>query len=195
LRKKGIFIAAFLMVIILGGCSTKDKDNIDDQILPQEESMNENEKQAGDNNLEDEKPEEDEKFLAPDFTLQNLKGEEVSLSDFKGKYILINFWGTWCKWCDVEMPSLDKLNNENDDLVVLAVNVMEDESKVKEYIENGEYEFEVVLDEEGEVAQVYYVNSFPTSIFVDKEGYLIGGVPAMLEYEQMVEIMDGIRTD
>lgn len=185
LRKKGIFISVLLMMVILGGCSAKDKDKIESQVLPQEESMNENEEQAGDNNP----------LPAPDFTLQNLKGEEVSLSDFKGKYVLINFWGTWCKWCDVEMPSLNKLNNENDDLVVLAVNVMEDKKEVEKYIENGEYEFEVVLDEEGEVAQVYYVNSFPTSFFVDKEGYLIGRAPGMLEYEQMIEIMDGIRTD
>ena len=71
---------------------------------------------------------------APDFTLKNLNGDEVSLSDYRGKIVLINFWATWCKWCDKEMPDLQKLGKENDDIVVLAVDVMEDKEIVKKYI-------------------------------------------------------------
>lgn len=55
--------------------------------------------------------------MAPDFTLLDLNGEEVSLSDYRGQYALINFWGTWCKYCDAEMADLDRLDEENDDLL------------------------------------------------------------------------------
>lgn len=125
--------------------------------------------------------------------LTNLDGKEVSLEDYRGKIILLNFWGTWCKWCDVEMPDLDKLDRENDDLVVLAVNVDEDKETVQDYIDKGGYDFEVVLDTEGQIAKKYLISAFPTSYFLDKEGVLLGGVPGMMEYEQMEEVLEAVR--
>ncbi|WP_236913876.1 TlpA family protein disulfide reductase [Clostridium sp. Cult2] len=130
---------------------------------------------------------------APDFTLKDLNGDEVSLSDYRGKIVLINFWATWCKYCDIEMPDLQKLDKENDDLVVLAVDVMEKKSLVEEYIEKGGYDFQVVLDEDGDIAKTYLVSAFPTSYFVDKDGILLGGVPGMMTYAQMTKIIEGIR--
>lgn len=130
---------------------------------------------------------------APNFTLKNLDGEEVSLTDYKGKIVLINFWATWCKYCDIEMPDLQKLDKENEDLVVLAVDVMEKKSLVEEYIAEGGYDFQVVLDEDGEIAKLYLVSAFPTSYFVDKDGVLLGGVPGMMTYAQMNQIVEGIR--
>jgi len=130
---------------------------------------------------------------APEFTLKNLSGEVVSLSDYKGKIVLLNFWATWCGYCDMEMPDLQKLDEENDDLVVLAIDVMEDSADVQDYITKGGYNFEVVLDEDGSLAQTYLVSGFPTSYFVDKEGILLGGVPGMMTFEKMNEILDSIR--
>lgn len=131
--------------------------------------------------------------LAPDFTLKNLKGEEVSLSDYKGKIVLINFWATWCVYCDKEMPDMQRLSEENDDLVILAVDVREKKKIVENYIEKGGYDFEVVLDEDGKVSMDYLVSGFPTSYFVDKDGILLGGVPQMMTWEQMNGILDNIR--
>lgn len=130
---------------------------------------------------------------APNFTLRNLDGEEVSLIDYRGKIVLINFWATWCKYCDIEMPDLQKLDKENEDLVVLAVDVMEEKSLVEEYVEKGGYDFQVVLDEDGDIAKLYLVSAFPTSYFVDKDGILLGGVPGMMTYAQMNQIVEGIR--
>lgn len=125
--------------------------------------------------------------------LTNLAGDIVKLEDYKGKIVLLNFWGTWCKWCDVEMPDLDRLDKENDDLVVLAVNVQEDRETVQKYIDEGGYEFEVVMDMDGQIAKKYLVSSFPTSYFLDEEGLLIGGISGMMEYEQMVEALNIAR--
>ena len=131
----------------------------------------------------------------PNFTLTNLEGKEVSLSDYEGKIVLVNFWATWCGFCDMEMPDLQTLDNENEDLVVLAVNVLEDKATVEKYIQEGGYDFEVVLDEDGKIAQDYLVSGFPASYFVNKEGIFLGRVPGMLTYEQMNEILEGIRED
>ena len=130
---------------------------------------------------------------APDFTLKNLEGEDVSLSDYRGKIVLVNFWATWCGYCDMEMPDIQRLDDENEDLVVLAVDVMEDKETVEDYINEGGYNFEVVLDEDGRIQQTYLVSGFPTSYFVDPEGILLGGVPGMMTYDQMNQILADIR--
>lgn len=131
--------------------------------------------------------------LAPDFTLENLDGEKVSLSDYRGKIVLINFWATWCKFCDIEMPDLNDIDSDNEDVVVLAVDVMEEEAKVKKYIKEGGYDFEVVLDFKGDIAQNYLISSFPTTYSVDKDGILVQGVPGMLTKPQMEQIIENIR--
>ncbi|PAB58385.1 TlpA family protein disulfide reductase [Anaeromicrobium sediminis] len=147
----------------------------------------------------DEKPSAEEELAvgkpAPKFTLKDLNGKDVSLSDYKGKIVLINFWATWCAYCDMEMPDLEKLNKENDDLVVLAVNVREGKDIVEKYIKEGKYTFPVALDESGDVSAKYLVSAFPTTYFVDKEGLLLGAVPGMMTAAQMDEIVGNIRAE
>lgn len=133
--------------------------------------------------------------LAPDFTLKNLSGEEVSLSDYRGKIVMINFWASWCPPCRAEMPDMQKLSTENDDLVVLAVDVEEDIKVVKEFIEKGGYDFEVVLDSKGDIYKTYLGNGIPNSYFVDKEGILLGKVRGAINFAQMNEILENIRKD
>lgn len=130
---------------------------------------------------------------APDFTLKDLDGKQVSLSDYHGKIVLINFWATWCKFCDVEMPDLDDIDKENDDLVILAVDVMEEEGKVKKYIEDGGYDFDVVLDSDGEISRQYLVSAYPTTYAVDEKGILVGSVPGMMTKPQMEQIVESVR--
>jgi thiol-disulfide isomerase/thioredoxin len=186
-------IIAIMMFLV--GCSTENALEVEEAdventgvVLEGEEKLEETPA------LEEEAIEEEEVLhLAPDFTLLNLNDEEVSLSDYRGKYVLINFWATWCGFCDMEMPDLQKLDDENDDWVVLAVDVLEDKSIVEDYINQGGYDFEVVLDTEGEVASTYLVCGFPTSYFVDPEGYLIWYYPGMMTYDQMNDIVDSLK--
>ncbi|MDR7855588.1 TlpA disulfide reductase family protein [Tissierella sp.] len=194
---KKIILIILVISMFITGCTSGVKDNKDEASVPKD-NLSEEKIDDTTNSVAEEVESEEEIEIAsgkqsPDFTLKNLEGEDVSLSDFRGKIVLINFWATWCSWCDVEMPDLQKLDDENDDLVVLAVNVMEDKDTVKKYMEDGGYSFEVVFDEEGEIATTYLVNGLPNSYFVDEEGILLGGVPGMMTYEQMVEILENIR--
>lgn len=131
--------------------------------------------------------------LAPDFTLTNMDGEEVSLSDYRGKLVYLNFWATWCVYCDEEMPDLQALNKENDDLVVVAVNVREDKDLVQSYLEEGGYDFPVLLDQEGEIAGTYLVSGMPTTYFINSEGVLLDRIPGMMDKDQMEEILGKMR--
>lgn len=130
---------------------------------------------------------------APNFTLRNLEGREVFLEDYRGKIVLLNFWATWCVFCDIEMPDLQRLDQENEDLVVLAVDVMEDKETVEAYIREGGYDFEVVLDEDRAIARLYLVGGYPTSYFIDEEGILTKSIPGMMTYDQMNKILNEIR--
>ncbi len=112
--------------------------------------------------------------LAPDFTLADLDGNQVSLSDFRGKTVFINFWATWCPPCREEMPAIEALYQQykDKDVVVLGVDILETEGEVRQFVEEGGYSWTFVMDTTGEVTASYQVGAIPTSFFIDKEGII-----------------------
>lgn len=207
MKKKRFFIIMIGLIIsialLVGGCGAKENEDVgndDEEIIIGDEDEDKDsglaEQGSSDEDGGDEYPYDIEiGKLAPNFTLENLDGQEVSLEDYRGKIVMLNFWASWCPPCRQEMPDMKRLQEENEDLVIFAVNVKEEKSKVESFIEEGGYGFEVALDPEGEIAAIYLVSAFPTSYFIDKEGILLGGVPGMLEYPQMVQILEGIREE
>lgn len=194
----GTILLIGIIVFALSKFGVLEKDKVEDEKPPVSdvvEEIEEDEKPVFIDPIEEEENDYDIEFgrLAPDFTLTNLQGEEVSLSDYRGKIVFINFWATWCGFCDKEMPDFQKLSEENDDLVILAVDVMEDKKIVENYIEKGGYDFEVVLDEDGKVAMTYLVSPLPTTYFIDKEGILLGGKPGMMTEPEMNGFLETIR--
>jgi peroxiredoxin len=111
---------------------------------------------------------------APQFTLKNLSGEEISLASFRGKVILINFWATWCKPCKVEMPSLNELYNTFKDrgLVVLGISIDSSEKPVEKFLKKIPLDFPILLDSEVEVPKEYKVFAYPSTFLIDKRGVL-----------------------
>jgi len=112
--------------------------------------------------------------LAPNFQLQNLDGQTVSLSNLRNKPVLINFWATWCSPCRSEMPYIQEIYEEWSDkgLVVLAINMGESSSKVDEFMQSHNLSFTVLLDTKQDVAQRYNITGIPTTFFVDKDGII-----------------------
>lgn len=119
---------------------------------------------------------------AEDFRLVDLEGKQQSLSQYRGKIVLVNFWATWCKPCTTEMPAMqtayDQLRDKG--FVVLAVNELEDEAKVREHITQYGHTFPVLLDRENKVANQFGVFGLPVSVFIDETGvvreYIKGGL-------------------
>ena len=112
--------------------------------------------------------------LAPDFTLTDLEGSSVTLSDFRGQVVFINFWATWCPACRAEMPEIEAVYQEykDKDVVVIGVDLKESEDKVRRYIERGGYSWTFVIDTTGEVTRDYGVTAIPTSFFLDRQGII-----------------------
>ncbi|MGH4123648.1 MAG: TlpA disulfide reductase family protein [Clostridium sp.] len=127
------------------------------------------------------------KIAALNFKLKDLNGKDVSLSDFKGKKVFLNFWASWCGPCKAEMPTIEKLyqQTKDSDLVILAVNIGEDKAKVKSFIDTNKYNFTVLVDSSQNVAAQYNISALPTSFFIDKEGNIVSAIKGGLTLEQM----------
>ena len=111
---------------------------------------------------------------APAFTLQDLQGREVSISDFKGKVILINFWASWCIPCKKEMPSLNKLflRYKDRDLVVLGISIDRTRDAVENFLKAIPLDFPVLLDSAVDISQKYKVYAYPTTFLIDRKGII-----------------------
>ncbi len=125
---------------------------------------------------------------AEDFHLDDLDGTTQSLSQYRGKIVLLNFWATWCKPCTTEMPamqaSFDKLRHKG--FVVLAINELEDEVKVREHIKQYGHTFPVLMDRDNNVANQFGVFGLPMSVFIDQEGRVQKYIKGGLLTEQMI---------
>lgn len=110
---------------------------------------------------------------APGFTLLDTNGKAVSLSDFRGKVVLLNFWATWCSPCRKEFPELVKVYADGTtDVVVIGVNMQENADQVREFAEEYGASFPILIDPKAEVAEAYRMLGLPSSYFIDQRGVL-----------------------
>jgi len=112
--------------------------------------------------------------LAPDFQLPDLEGQSISLSDFRGEPVMVNFWASWCGPCRIEMPFIQEVYEEwsGQGLVVLAINKGESLSTVNDFMQSGNYSFPVLLDISQDVALEYSVWGIPRTFFIDEDGII-----------------------
>ncbi|MEM8856974.1 MAG: TlpA disulfide reductase family protein [Chloroflexota bacterium] len=151
-------IAAFL---IFGGRLFDDADNTSEGLTPFDVA---GAVQAGQ--------------AAPDFTLITAEGEQITLSELRGRPVIINFWATWCAPCRFEMPELQETFEDyaGNDLELLAINREEDKAQIDQFFvelsadEGIEFTFPALLDSQAKVAESYGVFNMPTTFFVDAEG-------------------------
>jgi len=107
--------------------------------------------------------------------LNDMDGKTVSLSDFRGKIVFLNFWTTWCPTCRIEMPSMEKLHQKfkDGDFALVAVNLQEPAARVKEFFKEFKLTFTALLDTDGEVGIMFGINQIPTTYILDKNGRII----------------------
>lgn len=132
---------------------------------------------------------------APNFTLQQLDGSQVKLSDLRGKAVVLNFWGSWCVPCKTEMPELEKQYqlNKNKSIVFAGVNIGESPITVKQFVDQVGVTFPIWLDQNREITRLYNIGPIPTTYFIDKDGIVkdvvIGQMNEAIIQEKVAKIL------
>lgn len=117
-----------------------------------------------------------EGFLAPDFTLDALDGTKVTLSEMRGKIVIVNLWATWCPPCRAEMPALENAYKQykDSDVVILGLNVTNQDSErdIPPFVKEFGLTFPILLDRDGSVSALYQLRGLPTTYFINREGII-----------------------
>ena len=173
---------------------TASEDNNNENTSSKSSSEDSN---NGNETSENDSAAESELTLAPDFTVYDLEGNEVHLTDFFGKPIIVNFWASWCGPCKMEMPDFDvAYNTYKDDIVFLMVNMTDGSRETievaSEFIANSGYTFPVYYDTQYSAAITYSVASLPTSYFLNEKGELVAHAKGAIDAETLQRGIDMI---
>ena len=134
---------------------------------------------------------------APNFVLTDLEGNEVMLSDYKGKGVFLNFWGTWCEPCEREMPYMENQYQAYKDqgVEIIAVNIQETNLAVERFRDRHGLTFPIPMDKHDQVRQAYGILPLPTTILLDEDGKIVKKHSGGLTEARVKEFMEMIKPD
>jgi thiol-disulfide isomerase/thioredoxin len=125
-----------------------------------------------------------------EISLKDINNKDVSISDFRGKIVFLNFWTTWCPTCRIEMPSMEKLHQKlkNSDFAMVTINLQESADQVKNFFKEYKLSFTALLDTAGEVGAMFSIYQIPTTYILDKKGRIIGKAVGPREWDSKKSI-------
>ncbi|MFJ7734997.1 thiol-disulfide oxidoreductase ResA [Lysinibacillus sp. NPDC097287] len=134
---------------------------------------------------------------APDFTLVDLNGEKHKLSDYKGQGVFLNFWGTWCKPCEKEMPAMDRQYQSFKDQGVqtLAVNIAQTDFEVQSFVDKYDLSFPVVIDKTKSVMTAYNVGNLPATVMIDPDGKVAKIITGEMSEADIASYMELVKPE
>ncbi|PKG24167.1 thiol-disulfide oxidoreductase ResA [Niallia nealsonii] len=132
---------------------------------------------------------------APDFILVDQYGKKQQLDNYKGQGVFLNFWATWCKPCETEMPLINKVDKKYSEkgIQVLSINIGESSLAVDRFIEKYQLDFSIMNDANEGVQDSYAVNPLPASFFIDKDGMVKVIYTGELTEEKMEALLEKIK--
>lgn len=211
-KKSGWIVLAVVLVVLLGGASvlySKYSEEVETERLMTEDSAQAviEENETVENDVENAESEtktaeeaggEEERTMAPDFTVYDLEGNAVKLSDFIGKPTIVNFWASWCGPCKMEMPDFDEKYQEiGEEIHFVMVNMTDGSQETVEiastFVEESGYSFPVYYDTDMDAAMTYSVSSIPSTFFIDAEGYMVAWAQGMIDAETLQKGIDMLK--
>lgn len=138
------------------------------------------------------------KETAPDFTVKDTNGNNVSLSDFKGKPVVLNFWASWCPPCKAEMPDYEKMYRQYSakGVVFMMVNLTDGDRETtataQKFLKDSHYTFTAYFDTKYSASDAYSISSIPDSIFIDKGGNIVNTYEGMIDAATMKKNIEAI---
>ncbi len=135
-------------------------------------------------------------FTAPDFTLPTLDKREISLSDYRGRPVILNFWATWCGPCRYEVPAFKAFSEKysEEEVVVIAINTQDDPDSALGYAKADGLKFVIPIDPRGTVANLYNVRGMPTTFFINETGIITSiKIGPFLGIDEMEERMASVK--
>ena len=193
-KKWSWIIVVVALVVLIGGASVlyeKYSGEVEmDRLAVEESAQSEPVEDMEEVGTEDEAAEEQELAMAPDFTVYDIEGNAVKLSDYIGKPIVLNFWASWCGPCKMEMPDFDEKYKElGDEIHFLMVNMTDGSQETletaKAFLETSGYAFPVYFDTDIDAAMTYGVHSLPSTYFIDAEGHAIAMAQGMIDADTL----------
>ena len=194
-RKKAVLVILLVFVVTLVVAAvlyrqlgqTVAPDQLEVQTPPATQETEETEEQT-----------EPEKMKAPDFTVYDAESNEVHLTDFVGKPIVLNFWASWCGPCKMEMPDFNEKYLELGEEVQFLMINMTDGSRetvaiASEFIKESGYSFPVFYDTKMDAANTYGAYSLPMTFFIDAQGYPVARATGAIDAETLMRGIDMIR--
>lgn len=192
-----LLIVSGLIMIFQGTIKTfnytnKGSTNTVKQVQKQNKSSRKNKDNSTKNN----------KIAAPDFSLVDQYGKTHRLSDYKGKTVFLNFWATWCPPCKAELPHIEEVykeyKNNTQNVIILGVTAPNlgregSEEYIKNFLDNGGYNFPVMFDKSGNVMGLYEIEAFPTTFIIDKDGNINKYVSGSMDKSTMESLIDNVK--
>lgn len=190
-NKRTLLIIILVFALLIGGATLLYRQL--GQNITAERLSTQAAQQEGSN----EESETEQKTKAPDFTVYDAEGNEVHLSDYVGKPIVLNFWASWCGPCQMEMPDFHEkylvLSEEVNFLMVNMTTGRETMESASAFIEKNEYSFPVFYDINSDAALTYGAYSLPTTFFIDADGYAVAQAIGAIDAETLQKGIDMIR--